>query len=134
MKHFALACLALLLLLSTPGLSAAPESPRTFSGSYLWEQAKVDGPLQAEFKPTGELRWEVSFHFTFNGSPITYHGTAEGQLDNGALEGRVETGGRQRIFIFRGEFKDGKFDGTHADVTKGGEERTGTLTLAAGAG
>lgn len=132
MKHSALACLALWLLLAAPGLNAETATPQTFAGSYLWEQAKVDGTLQAEFKPTGELSWDVSFHFTFNGSPLTYTGTAQGHLDNGTLEGRVEATGRQRTFTFKGEFKGGKFTGTHADVSRGREERTGTLTLGSG--
>lgn len=134
MKHLILAALALVLLLAAPQTPAAPDTPRTLSGSYVWEQADHKGTLEAEFKPAGDLHWEVSFHFTFNGSPLTYTGTADGHLDDGALEGRVEATGRQRTFTFKGEFKGGKFTGTHADVTRGREDRTGTLTLEAGAG
>lgn len=134
MKHFALACLAVLSISSPAGLSAAPESSQTFNGTYLWEQPGEMGTLEATFKPTGEGSWEVSFHFVFNGSPHTYVGTAQGSLVDGALEGQVLSDGRKRTFIFKGAFKAGKFTGTHAEKTRGSEERTGTLTLEAKAG
>jgi hypothetical protein len=130
MHRAALAVLALLSLTLAPALPAASaEGPRKLTGSYRWEQANHSGTLEAEFKPAGELHWEVAFHFTFNGSPITYTGTADGHLDEGTLQGKVESTGIQRFYVFRGEVKGGKFTGTHAELTDKGELRTGTLTM-----
>jgi hypothetical protein len=134
MKHFALACLVLLSISSPAGLSAASESSHTFSGTYLWEQPGEMGTLEATFKPTGEGVWDVSFQFVFNGSPHTYVGTAQGSLVDGALEGQVLSDGRKRTFVFKGAFKAGTFTGTHAEKTRGSEERTGTLTLGSAPG
>lgn len=129
MKHRTLAGLALLLLLVAPGLSGAPAAPRTLRGSYRWEQGDETGKFKAEFKPAGELHWDVSFRFRFGGNTHIYVGTADGRLDSGVLEGRVESDGRKRVFLFKGEFKNGKFSGTHAELSGGREYRTGTLTL-----
>lgn len=129
MNRIARSCLTALLLLAAATLAEGQGARRTLTGSYLWEQGGDQGNLEAVFTPAGDRHWEVAFHFTFNGAAHTYSGTADGRLDEGALSGRVSSDGRQRVFTFRGTFENGRFRGTHAEVSRGGEERTGTLTL-----
>lgn len=126
-----LAALVAILFLSTlaPLPRAEGQAAQTLTGAYFWDQGGDAGDLRAEFTPAGEGHWNVAFHFTFQGSAHTYKGTADGQLGQGPLTGRVETDRRRRVFVFRGEFKNGQFDGQHAELSGGREERTGTLTL-----
>ena len=116
-------------LLTAPPPAAAAAATHTLTGSYLWEQGGDRGPLEAVFTPAGDLRWDVSFHFEHGGSNHTYTGTAEGHLDEGALSGKVQADRRRRTFTFRGEFKNGKFSGTHAEVMGNDQQRTGTFTM-----
>lgn len=104
---------------------------QTLKGSYMWEQAQETGALEAIFTPDGAGHWKVAFHFTFQGEAHVYSGTADGSLTNGSLAGRVQTDSGKGVFTFSGEFKDGKFQGSHARLTAGNEERTGTLSLGA---
>ncbi|MDX1998193.1 MAG: hypothetical protein SF066_10785 [Thermoanaerobaculia bacterium] len=104
---------------------------QTLKGSYIWEQAQETGALEAIFTPDGAGHWKVAFHFTFQGEAHVYSGTADGSLTNGSLAGRVQTDSGKGVFTFSGEFKDGKFQGSHARLTAGNEERTGTLSLGA---
>ena len=112
------------------------ETPRVrvLQGSFTAPQFQ-DGarPLRAEFTPSGrEGRWEVVFHFRFNGAQHAYRGTAEGSLDQGALRGSVQ-GGRRRTFSFAGNLSGGVFEGTHAEEGgRRGGGRTGRLTLQGG--
>lgn len=120
-------CLALLLT-AAPGPAFAASGERTLTGEY--RSGFGDGPLEAVFTAAGENRWEVDFHFSHAGRDLTYSGEAQGSLDRGGLRGRVETADGSRTFTFRGEFEDGTFRGTHAEVYRNRERRTGTLTLA----
>lgn len=109
----------------------AQPAAQTLKGSYMWEQAQETGALEAIFTPDGAGHWKVAFHFTFQGEAHVYSGTADGSLTNGSLAGRVQTDSGKGVFTFSGEFKDGKFQGSHARLTAGNEERTGTLSLGA---
>lgn len=52
-----------------------------------------------------------------------------GNLDEGPISGAVENESKQRTFRFEGTFRDGEFRGTHAEIKRTGERRTGSLTL-----
>lgn len=108
-----------------PALAASGE--RTLSGEY--RSGFGDGPVEAVFTAAREGRWEVAFHFSHAGRDLTYSGEAEGSLDEGELRGRVETPDGGRRFTFRGEFENGTFRGTHAELYRNQERRTGTLTM-----
>lgn len=108
----------------------AAESTRTFSGDYVSAFQSGRQPLTAVFTPTGEERWDVVFYFKFHGRKHSYEGTAEGNLDEGTLGGTVKNESGQRTFTFEGRFRDGAFRGTHAELKRTGERRTGSLTLA----
>lgn len=102
----------------------------TLTGRYNSGYQNSERPLEAVFSATGEERWSVEFYFNFDGRDHTYVGTARGSLSEGLLQGRVQNESRQRTFTFRGEFENGKFKGTHAEVDRRGRsQRTGTLTL-----
>ncbi len=120
----------LLLALLLPALPTGAGDKQTLTGSYVWNSGRPS-QLKAEFIATGEGRWDVAFRFRFRDGPEVFRGTAEGSLTEGALEGRVKNrGGRgSRTFAFRGEFENGTFRGTHAEVMGRRESSTGTLTL-----
>lgn len=119
---------ALNTLVWAPGAApAAAQAERTLRGEYT--SGYGDGPLEAVFTAAGEGRWKVAIHFNHSGRDLTYAGNAEGSLGEGELRGRVETPGGSRTFIFRGEFVNGRFRGTHAEIYRGREHKTGTLTL-----
>ncbi len=130
----ALRCRTLLLLLAaltlaSPLLAETPAA-QTLTGTFLWEQGEEQGNLKAVFTPAEKAgSWQVAFHFQFQGQPHTYSGTAVGQLGQGSLSGRVHNEEGHRAFTFQGEFRDGRFQGNHAEVKGGGEQRTGTLSL-----
>jgi len=105
------------------------ESDRVLSGEYVSAFQSGWQPLRAVFTPTGIDTWDVVFHFKFHGKAHEYAGSAEGSLDEGSLSGRVENESKQRTFSFEGTFRDGEFRGTHAEIKRTGERRTGSLTL-----
>lgn len=101
---------------------------RTLTGTFHWTGGEDKGDLEAVFTPTSEGKWDVAFHFEFDGRPHTYAGTAEGTLA-GDLKGRVRSDAGNRTFTFKGTFAGGVFRGTHAEIAGGGQHPTGTLTL-----
>ncbi len=106
----------------------------TLEGSFVWARDDGDrtGDLSAVLTPDGENEWSVAFHFTWEGEPHTYLGTASGTLSDGPLEGAAENDNPDHpaSFRFSGEFEDGTFNGTHQYVNEDGELRElGTLTL-----
>ena len=129
MKKFALPLVALLVLLIAQILPSEAEESRTLNGEFVWNQRGANGPLEAIFTPTGEGRWDVTFHFDIHGSSHAYTGTASGSLSEGELSGEVRNENEKRTFVFGGAFKDGVFAGTHAETTGGRKQKTGTLTL-----
>lgn len=129
MKNIALPFAAVLLLLPLSDVGADAVERRTLKGKYVWDQG-ASGDLRAVFTATGPEEWEVDFHFRFRGRGHVYRGTAVGNLSDGKLEGRVRNENERRTFTFDGEFSsDGTFRGSHAEITGGRPQRTGTLTL-----
>ncbi len=118
--------------LAALAVAAAGSDQRTLKGQFVWDQGPT-GNLRAVFEPTGDGKWDVDFHFKFRGRAHVYSGTATGNLADGKLEGRVKNESRRRTFTFRGEFEDGTFRGTHAEVFGERQRSTGTLTLSEGA-
>lgn len=116
------------LLLSCVATTEAAGEQR-LRGRYDWPAGDSRGPLEAVFTPTGPARWDVAFHFTFSDRDRTYRGTAEGSLSTGRLAGRVKSENGRQTYSFEGEFRDGTFTGTHAEVRRYGERATGTLSL-----
>ena len=117
------------ILLLAPAAGADAESARTLAGEYYWSDTGVSGELEAIFTATDEGRWEVAFHFDFRGQSRVFAGTAVGSLSDGELSGTVKDDTKKRTFTFSGEFAEGSFSGTHAEIGKNGEHRTGTLKL-----
>ena len=105
-------------------------SDRVLSGEYVSAFQSGRQPLKAVFTPTGVDKWDVVFHFKFHGRAHEFAGRAAGSLDEGPLSGTVENESRQRTFSFEGTIRDGEFRGTHAEIKRTGERRTGSLTLA----
>ena len=129
MKKAALLLAALALLLTAPGGTVLAEEITTLNGEFKWSQRNSSGDLKADFTPTSEGTWDVSFHFKFRGEPHVYSGTAEGSLSEGELSGTVKNENKRRTFTFTGSIKDGTFRGTHSEVDDGKAFQTGTLTL-----
>ena len=127
MKGTALALIGIAILLAA-GVAGAEES-RTLTGEFVWNKRGNRGDIEAMFTATGKETWDVTFHFTFRGTPHIYEGTAEGSLVEGDLTGTVLNENRKRTFTFTGAFKDGKFRGTHSEIEGQREVQTGTLTL-----
>jgi hypothetical protein len=122
--------LILIAVIVASTASAGAEDTRTFKGHFTWDTQNLSGNLEAVFTPTGEATWDVSFHFTFQGSH-TFSGTASGSLQSGKLEGTVHNERETRSFYFRGTAKKGKFRGTHFESTGGPHRKTGTLSMKA---
>ena len=126
---------ALLLLIGWGLLAAKDEQKvekkdtKTLTGKYLWTQTGEAGDLEAVFTPAGENKWNVDFRFAHSGDDHVYSGSAEGNLKDGALSGRVTNEAGKREFTFEMKFEEGRFTGTHAEVTGGNEKKTGTLNL-----
>jgi len=127
MNRTALVLIGVAMLLTAA--PAAAEESRTLTGEFVWNQRGNRGDLEAVFTATGKETWDVSFHFTFRGSPHTYTGTAAGSLSAGELSGKVLNESGKRTFTFTGAFTDGEFRGTHAEVEGRRVIATGTLTL-----
>lgn len=112
------------------GVASASDLNRTLSGEYVSSFETGKQPLRAVFTPTGNDQWDVTFYFKFHGKKHEYEGTAEGSLDGGELRGTVMNEHKRRTFTFQGRFRDGEFRGTHAEIKRTGERRTGSLILA----
>ena len=102
---------------------------QSFKGTYTSDREQGKTKLKATFAPTGPGTWTVKFRFFSHGSGHVFSGTAEGSLSAGSLRGTVKTSDQTRTFTFHGQFSEGRFEGTHAEVLEEGERPTGTLTL-----
>jgi len=122
-----LVTVAAVLLLLIPSLAGA-EGSQTLSGQFAWSQGP-EGDLEAVFTPTGTDEWDVAFYFNFRNEDHVYSGTAQGSLTDGELKGTVKNEDKRRTFTFSGRFKDDKFEGSHAETTKGTPKATGTISL-----
>lgn len=117
-------------LLVAPALPiAAADHEETLTGNFMSGYQDRVKPLRAVFTPGDEADFDVVFYFKFNGRDHEYRGTARGALGEGELQGRVQNESLQRTFTFRGTFENGVLKGTHAEVGRKGERKTGTLTL-----
>lgn len=137
MKHVTRTALLLVVALAATlsavgpatGAAEATDGETTLSGEYVWTYENYSEDLKATFTPTGDGTFDVRFDFKFDGRARTYAGTAEGSLD-GDLEGTVLNENKRRTFTFAGSFDDdGVFHGEHAELRRGRENHTGTLTL-----
>ena len=119
------------LVVALAPMAAQADEAKTLNGQYIWNfQKEKSGDLEAVFTPIGDDKWEVAFHFEFNGAGHTYSGTADGSLAEGKLQGKVQNEAKKRTFTFTGVFEAGEFKGTHAELNSDGEPfDTGTLTL-----
>lgn len=122
--------LGFLLTLTALGASAAAGTDDTvMQGEYFWKDGGERGAVSATFQPSGDRRWNVEFHFRFDGRDHTYTGTAEGAVGEGSLAGTVQTENGRRTFSFRGTVRNGAFEGTHSETGRGREYPTGTLSM-----
>lgn len=112
------------------GAVAADAEPTeiVLNGEYVWGSGSGQ-PIKAVFVETGENQYDVSFYFTFRERDRVYTGTARGEMGSGKLSGQVKNGSRVRNFTFEGQFKDGRFSGSHTETTAGNERDTGTIWL-----
>lgn len=124
--------LAALALISLGFVLAGDPAKTTLTGSYVWNNIPNEpGNVKAVFTPKGEKMYDVSFYFKFDGQNHVYSGTAQGSLDDGDLKGEVKNENKRRTFTFSGTCKKGTFSGTHSEIGRRGEHKTGTITLAA---
>lgn len=126
--------LCLFFIMPVTGLALDKEDV-TLNGSFVWARDDGDrtGDLKAVFTPGEEHDWSVAFHFIWEDEDHVYLGTANGNLESGALSGTAQSDSedRQISFRFEGEFQNGTFNGSHGWINKDGSlERGGTLTLA----
>ncbi len=89
---------ALALAAQGGGVPAAPT--QTLTGTYVWNQGGDPNDLEAAFTPTGRQKWDVTFRFKLRRRVHAFTGTAEGDLNEGALKGTVLNEGR--TFTFSG--------------------------------
>ncbi len=124
--------LTALVLLAGPPIGRADDHQTTLTGNFTSGFQDGPEPLRAVFTPLDEPGeegdFDVVFYFRFNGQRHEYRGSAWGTLD-GELRGRVQNETRRRTFTFEGEFDGQTFKGTHAEISRRGERRTGNLTL-----
>ncbi len=129
MRRLALTlAVAVLLLGAYTGIAQAKATE--MNGHFVWNNEDQTGDLKAVFTKTGKGMYDVSFHFMWEDEPHVWSGTAEGDLKDGMLKGKVMTDGeRQSEFVFSGEVKKGKFEGTHGSMRDGEMNDTGTMAL-----
>ena len=130
----ALMTAALLIAISIP--AAPADHQMKLTGNFMSGYQDRVKPLRAVFTPTEDRgeeserpSYDVVFYFNFNGQNHEYRGNALGSLSDGELEGQVKSDTGQRKFTFKGAFEEGVFKGTHAEIGRRGERKTGTLTL-----
>lgn len=129
MKRIALLLSLVALAAVAVDSNAAKSEKQTLNGEYYWVGDRSRGDLRAVFNEAGENAWKVTFFFRFSGNNHRYSGTAVGTLGEGSLQGEVKNENRRRTFTFEGAFKDGVFEGTHAEIRRGKATHMGTLKL-----
>lgn len=132
-KHTGVVFAAVFVVVAVVRADASEEW--TLTGKYMSGYQDGEEPERAVFSPQGQGEsnsWNVEFRFKFNGYDHIYDGTANGSLTDGRLRGEVTNERKRRNFRFEGVFKDGEITGRHAELSRGREQYTGTLTLGEG--
>lgn len=115
-------------------LPAGATRERAFTGVYSTTGEGETGPIRAVFSPDGERDdgtplWSVVFVVTFDSQEYTFSGAAAGGIESGKLSGWVVDQAGNRSFNFRGEYEDGTYRASHAELVDFEERPTGTMTL-----
>ncbi len=120
-------CSVALAVAGTASTLAEPES-QVFTGHYQWHGGGTDD-LTAEFEPTGDGQWKVTFRFEFDGKGNTWRGSAEGDLDDGS-EVTGTAAWRSRKWTWSATLEDGVMRGTHTELkSRGRTTETGSFEL-----
>lgn len=119
---------ALLLVGCGPADAADKAQARTFTGEYQWDNGGR-GPLEAEFRPTGEETWKLVFRFRFDGKRYTWKGTARGSLEDGSEITGTARGGGGRTWEFEGTVDGGVIVASHAEKRGDRLQESGTFRL-----
>lgn len=128
-KILMLACLSVLPFLSLTAGDVKME------GEFAWirRNKETKAPLKAVFTSDGKKKWKVIFNFKWGKKAKIYTGTAEGELVDGKLTGKILNDNKKRTFSFVADMKSGKLTGEHWEISKrrGKEKktRTGTFTM-----
>lgn len=119
-----------------PESGAKPRSEQVLAGTYTSSYQDRPSRIRALLTPrengdgSGEVpAWDVVFDFRYGSNEYSYRGIAEGGATEGELWGRVRNEAGNRLFVFRGEHKKGKYHATHAEVIDGREHTTGSMVL-----
>ena len=120
--------LAVLTLGAIATASESVPAGQIFSGTYDWKDGGSE-KLVAEFVPSGENTWDVTFRFRWNGDDNKWTGTAEGILSDGEIVSGTATTGR-RNWVFEATIGDGVMRGQHTEKRKDGSSyETGTFEI-----
>ena len=108
----------------------AADADVKLNGTFVWSNQKGKShDVTGTFTPSGDKKWAAVFNFKWSGKPQTWKGTAEGTLKDGEIKGDIKSEDGKRNFNFTGNFKDGKFECTHNELSRGKPQPTGTMTL-----
>ena len=70
--------------------------------------------MVAEFEPSGNNTWKVSFRFRWNGDDNAWDGTAKGSpLDGETVTGTATTG--RKNWVFEATIEEGVMRGQHTE-------------------
>jgi hypothetical protein len=119
------------ILYGAGGRCLAADKDLKLSGTFVWaNQPDQTHPISAVLTPNGDKKWTVVYTFNWGGKGAqNWKGTAEGDLQNGAIKGEGFHPDGRRKFTFTGTSKDGKLNCTHTEITSGTPQATGTMTL-----
>lgn len=126
--------LAAAVALAAAESGGGSETDRILAGTY---KSHFDsGPIRGTFSANGDNNgvpvWSVVFRVTFDTADYYYRGFAEGSLDEGDLWGEVLNEAETETYFFSGTHRNGKYEATHAEITDGFMEPTGSMTLTEG--
>ncbi|MCJ8330957.1 MAG: hypothetical protein HRT89_24525 [Lentisphaeria bacterium] len=119
----------ILLWAFTASLAFSAETSN-WEGTFFWSKRKKQVEnITAAFEKDGK-DWKATFTFKWGGKDHIYTGTAKGNMKSGNLTGKINSDDKRvRSFTFKGKIKDGKFEGTHKETTKGRKKETGAMSL-----
>ena len=132
MRKMTMAWAFLAVCYVTGGARCLAADAVTMTGTFVWDnQPNQTHPITAVFTPNGDKKWTALFTFDWGQKGAqSWKGTAEGDLQNGAIKGEGFHPDGRRKFTYSGTAKDGKITCTHNEVTSGAPQATGTMTLA----